>query len=185
MRFTLHYRGPLRATGDPSHKHELRRVFHAQLAVLWQQAPLVGEPKLLHPQGKAGEFSSLRPLGAFSFVPLATEEMKVVAELAIVMLRPGPIGQIITQGGDIDNRLKTLFDALAKPPHLNAIPTAVGPGPSETPFFCLLEDDKLITSVSVRTDQLLESVSDQAEVDLSIQVRIRAVVHLWGNGMFQ
>jgi hypothetical protein len=101
-------------------------------------------------------------------VPLITEELRTVAELEIAMLRPEAPGRIITNGGDIDNRLKTLFDALPMPPQPNALPPHVEPGANETPFFCLLEDDKLITSVAVRTDQLLESVADRSEVDLTI-----------------
>ena len=37
----------------------------------------------------------------------------------------------------------------------------VEPNDDERPFFVLLEDDKLITSVSVETDMLLEPTSDQ------------------------
>jgi hypothetical protein len=115
---------------------------------------------------------------------LVTEELKGVAELDIALLRPGAPGRIVTQGGDIDNRLKTLFDALSMPPHPNALPIGVKPANDESPFFCLLEDDKLITSVSVRAEQLLEAVSDPAEVDLTIRVRVRATVRLVGNFIF-
>ena len=43
-------------------------------------------------------------------------------------------------------------------------------------FFCLLEEDKLITKLSVETDQLLEPISgnyDPARVRLVITVRLR------------
>src|SRR5438270_9514813 len=166
MRFVLHYRGPLRAAGDPAHKHELRQSFHRQLAILWRQRPLADATNLIGPrQDPPVQFSSLRSMPPFTFVPLATEELCVVAELDISMLRPGPPGMIVTQGGDIDNRLKTLFDALSLPPHTNSLPKGAEPQLEETPFFCLLEDDKLITSVGVRTDQLLERIDDPAEVD--------------------
>jgi Holliday junction resolvase RusA-like endonuclease len=56
----------------------------------------------------------------FVFVPLVTAEMSAVAELSVVLLRPEPAGQLLTQGGDIDNRLKTLFDALTMPRHARA-----------------------------------------------------------------
>ncbi len=40
MQFTLHYRGPLKAASNKdrrrSHKHELRKHFHKQLAELWR-----------------------------------------------------------------------------------------------------------------------------------------------------
>src|SRR5262249_5853521 len=108
MRLVLHYKGPLRANGDPTHKHELRQHFHAQLRKLWGQKPLNKEPDLLEPR-KPGRYSLLRPMGPFTFVPLVTEEMDVVAELSVALLRPEPPGSLITQGGDLDNRIKTLF----------------------------------------------------------------------------
>ena len=61
---------------------------------------------------RKGLYCLRRPLGKYVFVPLVTREMDVVAELSIIMLRPEIPGQLVTQGGDIDNRLKTLFDAL-------------------------------------------------------------------------
>ena len=111
--------------------------------------------------------------------------MNVVAELSLNVLRPETPGQLLTQGGDIDNRLKTLFDALAMPRHANAIPNATAPTPEQTPyFFCLLEDDNLVTAVAVRTEQMLEPVPDTSVVDVVIQVRTRVTRLTMGNGDF-
>jgi len=110
--------------------------------------------------------------------------MKTVAELEVHVLRPEPPGSLLTQGGDIDNRLKTLFDSLTMPRHLNQLPSGVFPTPDETPFFSLLEDDNLVTSVTVHYDQLLEPVSDSSQVDLTVRVQIRALMRLWGNWIF-
>ena len=137
MKLLLHYRGRLNANGKPDHKHELRKHFHQQLATLWGQEPLKEQPKLLQARTQ-GEYSLLRPLGPFTFAPLVTSETNVVAELSITLLRPESPGHLITQGGDIDNRLKTLFDALTMPRHENALPKGVIPSSDETPFFCLL-----------------------------------------------
>ncbi len=126
----------------------------------------------------------MRPLGEFAFVPLVSAEMNVVAELSITLLRPEPPGGLITQGGDIDNRLKTLFDALTVPRQSNALPSGVAPTKDESPFFCLLEDDNLITSVSVRTEQLLEPNLDPALTDLSIFIRTRVTRPTIGNSVF-
>jgi hypothetical protein len=35
-----------------------------------------------------------------------------VAEIGLTFLCPEPAGQIVAQGGDIDNRIKTLLDSL-------------------------------------------------------------------------
>jgi hypothetical protein len=138
MKLVLHYRGKLNAKGKPNHKHMLRRHFHHQLATLWKQEPLIGQPNLLKERTKKGNYSLLRPLGAFIFVPLISNEMNVIAELNITMLRPESPGNLITHGGDVDNRLKTLFDALTMPQHENAIPKGVTPDGDEIPFYFLL-----------------------------------------------
>lgn len=183
MRLMLHYRGVLKANGGPAHKHKLRGLFHAQLKTLWNQKPLTEQPELLQPR-KPGKYSLLRPLDSFTFVPLITVEMNVVAELSITLLRPEPPGGLITQGGDIDNRLKTLFDALAMPRYLSALPSGAAPAPDQTPFFCLLEDDNLVVNVSVRTEQLLEPGNTASIVDASIYVRTRVTRSTMGNHSF-
>ena len=104
--------------------------------------------------------------------------------LSIVAHRPEPPGGLITQGGDIDNRLKTLFDAITMPRHLNALPSGIAPESDQTPFFCLLEDDNLVIAVSVRTEQLLEPVSDSSLVDVSINVRTYVTRVTMGNQLF-
>jgi hypothetical protein len=179
----FHYRGPLKANGSPSHKLDLRRWFHQQLARLWPQKPLVESKSWLQPQ-TATDYCFLRPRGAFTFVPLVTAEANTVAELDVALIRPEAPGNLITQGGDIDNRLKTLFDALSMPPHANALPIGVTPSSDETPFFCLLEDDNLVISVAVRTEQLLERVSDPSTVEVTINVRTRVTRRTMGNGPF-
>jgi hypothetical protein len=90
------------------------------------------------------------------------------------MLRPEPPGALITQGGDIDNRLKTLFDALRMPHNLSELPKGSVPDVDQDPFFCLLEDDNLITAVSVKTDRLLVPTENKNEVHLDIQIETRA-----------
>jgi hypothetical protein len=143
VRFVLHYRGPLRSNGNPAHKHLLRAAFHSQLKRIWAQPPLSEYTNLLDvPRKRAGDYLLPRPFGPFVFLPLVTAEMNVVAELSLVLLRPESPGQLITQGGDIDNRLKTLFDALTMPRHANAMPPGATPSPDQAPYFCcLLEDD--------------------------------------------
>lgn len=184
MKLTLHYRGPLRANGTPQDKHSIRRALHAQLKTLWSQQPLTDMPTLLVSPPAEGAYSVIRPRGAFTFAPLIVAEMNVVAHIAITLLRPEPPGNLITQGGDIDNRLKTLFDALSMPPHANQIPVGATPGPDESPFFCLLEDDNLVTAVQVRTEQLLEPGTGGGEVEMLIDVRTSITRHTMGNLTF-
>jgi hypothetical protein len=187
MRFVLHYRGPLKSNGNPLHKHDLRETFHLQLKQLWAHPPLDEESKrlLVYPRQIPGNYSLPRPFGPFIFVPLVTSEMHVVAELSIVLLRPEAPGKLITQGGDIDNRVKTLFDALTMPRHQNALPPNAMPTSEQTPFFfCLLEDDNLVTSVSVKTEQLLEPVTDLSVVEVYIEINTKVTRLTMGNGNF-
>ena len=129
--------------------------------------------RLLEPRQPGGGYCLLRDVPPFVFVPLVSEEMNAVAELSILLMRPEPPGGLITTGGDMDNRLKTLFDALTVPRHQNALPVG-GPNADEVPhFFCLLEDDNLITGVDMRTEQLLEPSVGKNDVDLTIRVRTR------------
>lgn len=180
MRVTLHYRGPLRSNGNPEHKLGIRRSFHKQLSALWRQPPLDARADLLG-ERKPGGYSLLRPMSAFRFAPLVSAEMHATADLSLVLLRPEIPGKILKQSGDIDNRLKTLLDALAVPPARNQLPPDARPAADEEPFFCLLEDDGLVTSVAVRTEQLLEPDVDPADVDVTIHVQTRVAMHTCGN----
>jgi hypothetical protein len=118
----------------------------------------------------------------FKFVPLVTEDLCLQCSLEILFLRPSDSGALI-QGGDLDNRLKTLFDGLRLPDNLDEIDGSV-PGPDETPFFCLLQDDKLISEVKVTTDNLLllpnEKELEPNDVFLAITVRLNPMIrHDW------
>ena len=172
MEFYLHYRGRLKGNARPSEKHSLRQHFHKQLKELWSQKPL--SDYAIDPSTEDftnQESSFVRKIGSFVFVPLINESMNLIAELEIILLRPEPPGAIITQSGDIDNRLKTLFNALRIPHSPTEYLKLDAPKPDEIPFFCLLEDDNLIQHVSIRTDRLLEPADNSLEVELLIRVR--------------
>ncbi len=74
--------------------------------------------------------------------------------------------------GDIDNRLKTLFDALRIPDKKEQVRNHV-PSDEENPIHVLLTDDTLVTGVKITTDQLLmlpEKLYDSNQVFLMIHV---------------
>ncbi len=99
------------------------------------------------------------------------------AEVEVTMLRREAGGSIITHEGDLDNRLKTLFDAL-KVPTQRELPDKVSPADGEVPFWCVVEDDQLITAVSVRTHRLLSTSGGESDVQLLVTVRGREVSEL-------
>lgn len=185
MRFTLYYRGPLKADGSPTDKHALRQRFHAQMRSLWDQEPLKSYLKYLGPPTTTKHPGGLvHPVGPFTFVPLVRVEHFMFAELDLTMLRPEAPGRIVTQGGDIDNRLKTLLDSL-KMPTEGELPNGAQPQEAERPFFfCLLEDDSLVTRLSIRTSRLLEPNVDGSEVVLLVDVTVRVTVSgYWTSGL--
>lgn len=182
MEFTLLYDGPLKANGTTKQKQEIRRSFHPQLKTLWQQLPLKGlQTKLLKEEPKNGEISILRKVGKFTYVPLVSEKLNLTAELNITFLRPEAPGSLITQGGDIDNRLKTLFDGLRMAKVDSEIPNGDEPTSDEDPFYCVLEDDSLITKVSVLTDRLLQPTPTENHVHLIVGVKTKITVGTWVN----
>lgn len=178
----LYYRGSLRANGGPVEKQAIRRAFHRQLRELWQQKPLrTFAPTLLAGVRQSNEFWSLRGLSPFTFAPLVTAETRQIAELHITFMRPEEPGSLITQGGDIDNRLKTLFDALRIPKAVGELPAGDQPAADEDPLYCLLEDDNLVTSIHVQAERLLDANVHKNEVILLIRVRTLLTEMVWGN----
>jgi hypothetical protein len=89
------------------------------------------------------------------FIPLMTEANGLVCKLDVLLLRPEGAGAIVDSAGDIDNRMKTLIDGLRIPSHGAEIKRKPDDDPDPNPMYCLLEDDKLITSLKVETDRLL------------------------------
>ena len=195
MEFVLRYRGPLASTGGPQDKHRIRCALHPQLDVLCQQEPLLTQARSdqIHegllkgrqvevpkPLGDVLFFAV--PLGGFRFVPLVHRPHNLACSLDLIFLRRERPGAIV-HGGDLDNRLKTLFDALRMPHDASELAGAAPVNPGER-MFCLLEDDSLITRVSVHTHQLLEPLTGNhgdSDVDLLMHVSIHSTYPMWGN----
>jgi hypothetical protein len=175
MQFRLTYTGKLPPSGKPADKHAIRKALHPQLAKLWEQPHMAVDKKycLAWPKPADGATNITDRIPGFLFCPLVVDRLHFVAELEILCLRPQRVGAIITSSGDIDNQLKTLFDALRVPRTKDEVPTGIPVDPSENPFHCLLEDDALISKVAVTTDQALEHMPDD-HARLIINVIVRA-----------
>lgn len=180
MQFRLVYQGRLRSNGNLAHKQEIRRALHPQLRDLWRYPPVDSHPEWLADEPADGEQSVIQHVGAFRFAPLICETLMVVAELEIVFLRQARPGGLIRQGGDIDNQLKTLFDALRCPHSAAELPQGDGPQEDENPFYCLLDDDERILDLSVSVDRYLAPPDDRS-VHVSMLVRTRPTRVTWGN----
>ena len=121
-------------------------------------------------EGSAGRLLVPIAVGTFKFLPFISHRLKMYCHLDILFLRPAAPGSIVGQGGDIDNRLKILFDGLRTPLQENELPTTDSPGFNETPFLCLLENDDLITGFSVTTERLLKRPSDAEQTDAYVRL---------------
>lgn len=97
----------------------------------------------------------------------------MVAKLDILFLRPSAPGDLIRNGGDLDNRIKLLIDGLRVPSE-QELPVGEVPQDDEDPFFVLLEDDALVVSFGVETETLLQSnlTTSQQYVELIIRVEM-------------
>jgi hypothetical protein len=113
-----------------------------------------------------------------SFLPIVRKSLSLMCDLDILFLRKEEPGSLILQGGDTDGRLKTLFDALRAPSEGEIKDYE----PVARPLHCLMEQDALIASHSVKPDRLLTSLdSDVHQVHLVIGVTIRVMQINWEN----
>jgi hypothetical protein len=170
LQFRLVYQGPLPSGGNGSNKakikHAIRQQFHPQIKQLWVTHPflkryfelVVGEGPDTFPEHIGKTFARC----GHNFVPLIGsafgergigEAPGLACALDILILRRDhQANSLVQSGGDIDNRIKVLFDALHIPQSCEGIPA---PSEADRLVFCLLENDQLITEVNISTAQLL------------------------------
>jgi len=201
MEFRLLYQGPLPAAGNAGksrrarEKHQLRKCFNQQLRELWKQHPdlrqqfegrfavsgggLAKRIRLALP-GQPGKtwvehIADDHQICGGRFVPLVSKAGGFTCSLGILFLRRGNPGDLVASGGDIDNRMKVLWDGLRMPKakqELGDLPIEA----DEDPFFCLLEDDSLVTSASVTTDRLLTPIGPGEKIhDVSLVIHVTII----------
>ena len=191
VEFHLIYRGRLPSAGRNNtrvdDKQRIRLEFHKQLKVLWndhralrgfetQPIPLAGGAIRTMADIWADRYDRC----SMRFLPLVSNYLGLACSLDILFLRRDNPGGFIVSGGDIDNRLKVLFDALRMPENCEQIPKGWAPSEDERPLYCLLEDDSLIHKVTVRTDALLLPLQEgesQNDVVLIVHVATKIVNH--------
>lgn len=170
MEFRLVYSGSLIKSHQGRsfwEKHQIRKYFHDQLKTLWETHPVFQFYTQPHHVERGGfsdyvvrHYTTIDEIAAQyeGYVPLAAASYGAVCELEILFLRQEPPGGIINHsagGGDIDNRLKVLIDALSIPPRGTKPPVKQGDSPDPSPFYVLMSDDSIITSLKVTVDRLL------------------------------
>jgi hypothetical protein len=186
VQFRLTYEGELLSHRDDGptkarapHKHAIRRRFHKQLRNLFSVHPALDhytKPERNHidQRNVVERWADNWNRFGYRFAPIVTRNNGLICKVSVLLMRPGRPGAVIS-AGDIDNRLKTLIDALKMPGSAAEIPG--DKQPDEDPFFVLLEDDSLITQASVETDTLLEPVVGDAVRTNDVRVVISCAVH--------
>jgi hypothetical protein len=185
--FRLIYRGSLPAeTNSPrvKAKHDIRRSLHPQLAELWRQNPFLRAHRdLILPPLESGlpskslldRIADNYRMYGHRFIPLIRASAGASCALDILFLRRDGPGGIVRAGGDIDNRIKVLFDGLRTPDSCRGIPDA--PGDGEDPFHCLLDNDYLITEVKITTDRLLTPMTSEEKVhDVELVIHVKSTI---------
>lgn len=186
------------------HKHQIRRVFHVQLRDLWRQSRFLSDYRL-HPENSvdfrpvwaSGAYLDHTPeekialsdhlantftQGQYRFVPLVCPTFALFCSLDILFLRKDIPGSVI-DAGDLDNRIKTLIDCLRRPKNMAELKGNEAPQEGEDPFYCLLEDDKLVSHLAVETDILLDNAEqrDGSRVRLVITVELKPYLPTYFN----
>ena len=173
MKFRIRYEGDLKSRQqcDLAHIHAIRKFIHGQLKSLWEAGAFEEEDS-----SKISLYDV--PTGSHSFRVLATQALSRAVELGILLLRYDPAPITVISGGDLDNRLKTLIDALRAPTKQEIEQGLLDIG--SNPFYCLLDDDKRIRQISVEADRLYDPPRERHSLAV-ISVRIIALKATWAN----
>ena len=193
MHFTLTYEGSL-SVGKKSvtkKKHAIREIFHRQLERLWRVNPFLAnwriptDDPLVSIRGDDWLGKQTPKIGGVSFIPLVSSALSIDCALKFRVLRPtDKPGQV----SDIDNQIKVLIDALKAPAFEHEVPKELH-GTTGVQFYVLLEDDRLISSVTSKNDELLHPICEKEEfepqdVRILCDVLIRPQIPLPINSIF-
>lgn len=186
MQFRLMYEGRLPAKGAHDSRaaaHNIRKVLHKQLLELWQRHDFLkrfieGRTPKVFPDGELVSVMSKMADNfarcGFRFLPLIRNTSGVACSLDILFLRREEPGALV-HAGDLDNRIKVLFDALQMPEDCNQV-QGCSPDADEDPFMCLLQNDRHITDFRVTSDRLLTPCAPGREDDIHLTIHVKALV---------
>ena len=146
MKFKLVYVGEVKINPKKRSQHlqEIRDILSPQLKRLSEISPYNEIKSRLEKKGKA-----IKTVAGIKFFPLITPDLNLLAELDIQILHPELLE---TPRADIDNRMKTLLDALKRPQNAHEIAEHMN---KKDICYTLLDDDHLVTKMTINTSHLL------------------------------
>ena len=195
MALTLMYSGPLPSSQSKGAgginrnviKQAIRRQLHPQIREYvksnpdkarlfeWLRGDIAGTQGFDNQEVDWSALQESFRRGKFTFLPLIFDAAHAICHLNIQFLRHEKIGSLIVNvgknGGDLDNRLKTFFDAL-QIPKPEQIPNGDEPCSDEEPFYCLLQDDSLVTNFLVESKTLFTPTPEGQERDVVLIVDV-------------
>jgi hypothetical protein len=186
MEFRLLFEGQVkpRQRATLADIHDIRKQLHPQIKKLWEHPPLDECRKMLRLPTSNGDYAVCEERGSKIYAPLVTKRTDLLGELDIIFLRQQAKGQLISEGGDIDNRLKTLLDALRVPSLAEVQTLGATTAIDDDPLYCLFQDDSLITRLNIETDRLLRPTQNDHELVSLIKVLVRPSRLTVGNSSF-
>jgi hypothetical protein len=205
MKFTLIYDGDLPSAGNkgqPWPASRIRNEFHDQLAELWDSHIILRQlartartswngmawisanwsdaslpdykepvPEIL--EGQTDFCAPILVPKVGHFIPLVRNSLYLSCAVDVLFLRHEEPYHLMRQGGDLDGRIKTLFDAMKMP---NPNDEYRGDVPTADPLYVVLEDDALISDISIRSGRLLgRSAQKKHAVRLTVDITIKVL----------
>ena len=193
MRFPLSYEGSLPSSGnprDPSKPSKLKEIWAIRNAVHLQIRSIYDHHSAF--RGQFGHSNALLQrinlpivVDGRNFYPLARVSFKLKCELEIEMLVNHPIASVVTNGSDLDNRLKTLFDGLRVPQSVQEIKGYMPP--DITDYCCLLENDVIISALKIEAfrNTATPAGAPLDHVRLNMRVRLEPMEYDFVNEPFR
>jgi len=177
MKFKLLYFGEIFTNPKKRSQHiaDIRMQFHPQLKKLLEHSPWDNLTQYMMPNAKKSPIST-KHVGGIDWNPIITPNLNLLAEIEIQLFHPEIVG---VARSDIDNRVKTILDGLRCPQNEHEIgdntPRNIGP------IYTLLDDDHLVTKLSVNTSHLLShdifnhndnNINDKVFMMIDVNVRV-------------
>ena len=197
MRFPLFFEGSLPSSGnsDPTRPRpsKLQAIWAIRDAIRPQLNRLFETHQALSRRSgasRAARHALIPPImvDGHRFYALVRNRLKLKCRLTIDLLVNHEPATVVTQHGDLDNRLKTLFDGLRTPTSQQEIKGHVTPEALEKDeYICLLENDAVITGLHVETMRNLGSPLNASgdHVRLNMMVTIEPLEPIFENETFQ